>query len=110
MDCRFRPWRRQVGALRVGHSLDQEHAPAMPRDDHGEYFQAAAYEDLGGGSILGATPVNRHWFTLTGESMYFYGQKDSWLVSSAACKEGRGDVHLAPVLIAQILTSMPNTI
>jgi hypothetical protein len=31
--------------------------------------------------------INKHWFSLTGESMYFRGQKDSWLVLAAACKE-----------------------
>jgi hypothetical protein len=31
--------------------------------------------------------INKHWFNFTGESMYFRGQKDSWLVSAAACKE-----------------------
>jgi len=31
--------------------------------------------------------INKHWFSLTGESMYFRGQKDSWSVSAAACKE-----------------------
>jgi len=31
--------------------------------------------------------INSNWFNMTGESMYFRGQKDSWFVSAAACKE-----------------------
>jgi hypothetical protein len=31
--------------------------------------------------------INKHWFALTSESMYFRGQKDSWFASAAACKE-----------------------
>jgi hypothetical protein len=31
--------------------------------------------------------INKHWFSLTGESMYFGGQKESWAVSAQSCKE-----------------------
>jgi hypothetical protein len=31
--------------------------------------------------------INRHWFNVTGDSMYFRGQKDSWAVSAQSCKE-----------------------
>ena len=31
--------------------------------------------------------INKHWFTLTGETIYFRDQKDSWFASAAACKE-----------------------
>jgi hypothetical protein len=31
--------------------------------------------------------VNRHWFVITSDSMYFRGQKDSWAVSAQSCKE-----------------------
>jgi hypothetical protein len=31
--------------------------------------------------------INRHWFRVTGEMMYFEGQKDSWAVSAQSCKE-----------------------
>jgi hypothetical protein len=31
--------------------------------------------------------INRHWFVVTGDSMYFRGQKESWAVSAASCRE-----------------------
>jgi hypothetical protein len=31
--------------------------------------------------------INRHWFTVTGDMMYFRSQKDSWAVSAQSCKE-----------------------
>lgn len=31
--------------------------------------------------------INRHWFSVTSETMYFSGQRDSWFASAAACKE-----------------------
>ena len=31
--------------------------------------------------------INRHWFRVTGDSMYFDGQKDSWAVSPQSCRE-----------------------
>jgi hypothetical protein len=31
--------------------------------------------------------INKHWFHLTGDSMYFRGRKEEWAVSAAACKE-----------------------
>ena len=31
--------------------------------------------------------ANKHWFSLTGETMYFQGQKESWSVSAQSCKE-----------------------
>jgi hypothetical protein len=31
--------------------------------------------------------INKYWFNLTSESMYFRGQKDSWFASATACKE-----------------------
>jgi len=31
--------------------------------------------------------INKHWFALTSEGMYFRGHKDSWFASAAACKE-----------------------
>jgi hypothetical protein len=31
--------------------------------------------------------INRHWFQITTESMYFDGLKDSWAVSALSCKE-----------------------
>jgi hypothetical protein len=35
--------------------------------------------------------INRHWFQVTTESMYFRGQKDSWRVSAAACRESEAE-------------------
>jgi hypothetical protein len=31
--------------------------------------------------------INRHWFQVTGDSMYFRDQKESWAVSALSCKE-----------------------
>jgi hypothetical protein len=31
--------------------------------------------------------INRHWFSVTGDSMYFLGQKDAWRVTAQSCKE-----------------------
>jgi hypothetical protein len=31
--------------------------------------------------------INRHWFQVTSDSMYFRNQKDSWAVSAQSCKE-----------------------
>ncbi len=31
--------------------------------------------------------LNRHWFITTGDTMYFRGQKESWAVSAASCRE-----------------------
>jgi hypothetical protein len=31
--------------------------------------------------------INRHWFTITGDSMYFRGQKDTWRVTAQSSKE-----------------------
>src|SRR5580765_321936 len=31
--------------------------------------------------------INRHWFRVTGDTMYFEGQKESWAVSAQSCKE-----------------------
>lgn len=31
--------------------------------------------------------INQHWFRVTGDSMYFEGQKESWAVSAQSCKE-----------------------
>jgi len=31
--------------------------------------------------------INRHWFTVTGDSMYFEGQKEAWALSAQSCRE-----------------------
>ena len=31
--------------------------------------------------------INRHWFVVTADSMYFRGAKDSWRVTAQSCKE-----------------------
>ncbi|MGC2474939.1 MAG: hypothetical protein WA485_11435 [Candidatus Sulfotelmatobacter sp.] len=31
--------------------------------------------------------INKHWFVVTGDSMYFAGQKESWALSAQSCKE-----------------------
>jgi len=31
--------------------------------------------------------INRHWFRVTADHMYFEGQKESWAVSAQSCKE-----------------------
>jgi hypothetical protein len=31
--------------------------------------------------------TNRHWFTVTGDSMYYEGQKESWALSAQSCRE-----------------------
>jgi hypothetical protein len=37
--------------------------------------------------------INRHWFQITGDSMYYRGQKDSWAVSAQSCKEENAESY-----------------
>jgi len=31
--------------------------------------------------------INRHWFVVTGDTMYYRGKRDAWAVSAQSCKE-----------------------